>query len=162
MTPCRRRRRRPATEMDWLAHAGLAWLIAAVVLAGAELLVPGVFLVFLAIAAAIVGAVTLLVPALPLAGQLAAFAAWSVVTVLIGRRWYRDYAPEAADPLLNDRIARLIGDTAVVSQPIAHGVGRVRVGDGEWIARGPDAPAGTRVRITGGHGATLTVVPNSD
>jgi membrane protein implicated in regulation of membrane protease activity len=35
----------------------------------------------------------------------------------------------------------------------------VRVGDGEWPARGPDAPAGACVRITGATGATLRVEP---
>ena len=35
----------------------------------------------------------------------------------------------------------------------------VRVADGEWIARGIDAPAGTRVRIIGSEGAILLVEP---
>jgi membrane protein implicated in regulation of membrane protease activity len=35
--------------------------------------------------------------------------------------------------------------------------GRVRVGDGEWSARGGPAAAGERVRITGVEGNCLTV-----
>ena len=32
-------------------------------------------------------------------------------------------------------------------------------GDSEWIARGPDTPAGQRVRISGNDGAILLVEP---
>lgn len=135
------------------------WLVAAVLLGGAELLVPGVFLVFLAVAAAITGAFLLLFPDLPVAAQLLSFAAWSAITVWLGRRWYRDNPVDSADPLLNDRVARLLGETVVVTQAIDGGSGRVRIGDGEWIARGPDTPAGARVRVIGADGTTLRVEP---
>ena len=42
-------------------------------------------------------------------------------------------------------------------EPISGGEGRVRVGDSVWTARGPDAPAGARVRIIRAEGATLWV-----
>ncbi|WP_294319527.1 NfeD family protein [uncultured Sphingomonas sp.] len=141
-----------------MIDSGYAWLLAAVALGVAELAVPGVFLIFIAIAAGITGLLSLLFPALTLSAELAVFGAWSVVTVLIGRRWYADYPIDSDDPLLNDRGARLIGQVVVVVQPIAGGSGRVRVGDSEWIARGPDLPAGTQVRIVGVTGAVLSVV----
>ena len=53
--------------LDWLAEPGALWLFAAAMLAGIELAVPGVFLVFLAVAAAITGVFTLLFPDLDLA-----------------------------------------------------------------------------------------------
>ena len=136
------------------------WLIAALALGLAELLVPGVFLVFVGIAAAITGA-ALLVLDLPLAAQLASFGVWSVVTVLIGRRWYADY-PVAADAHLNDRTARMIGEVVRVEEAIVGGRGRVRVGDGSWPARGADAPAGEAVRITAVDGGTVVVEPVAD
>jgi inner membrane protein len=145
--------------MDWLSSAGVLWLIAGVVLAITELLVPGVYLVFFALAAAITGLIALLFPELSLGGQLIGFAGWSLATVLIGRRWYRDFPVATSDPLLNDRVARLVGETVTVVQPIENGRGRVRVGDSEWLAQGPDQPVGARVRITGGTGGTLTVEP---
>ena len=117
-----------------MSYAGW-WLLAALALGIAELLVPGVFLVFLAIAAAITGA-ALLALDLPLAAQLASFGVWSVVAVLIGRRWYTDY-PVPADAHLNDRASRLIGQIVEVETPLLDGQGRVRVGDGSWPARGP-------------------------
>jgi membrane protein implicated in regulation of membrane protease activity len=141
------------------AHIPLAWLALAVVLGVAELLIPGVFLVFLAIAAAIVAAATLVLPDLPLAAQIGAFGMWSVVTVMIGRRWYRDYPVETSDPLLNDRARRLVGETVIVAEPIVAGRGRVRVGDGEWPAAGPDAPSGARMRIVSVTGGVVMVEP---
>ena len=35
----------------------------------------------------------------------------------------------------------------------------MKLGDSEWIARGPDAAAGERVRISGSEGAVLLVEP---
>ncbi|WP_354299992.1 MULTISPECIES: NfeD family protein [unclassified Sphingomonas] len=125
-----------------------AWLIAALVLGIAELAAPGIFFVFLAIAAAVTGIALLALPELPIAVQLASFAVWSTVTVLIGRRWYRDYPVAGADPMLNDRSARMVGQIVIVETAIVEGRGRVLVGDGSWPARGDDAAAGTRVRIT--------------
>jgi inner membrane protein len=145
--------------VDWLQHPALLWLIGAVVLAIAELAIPGVYLVFLAVAAAVTGLLALLFPDLPLGGQVLGFAAWSAAAVLIGKRWYQDFPVPTADPLLNDRVARLIGEIVTVVEPVSDHGGRVRVGDGEWPARGPDAPAGVRVRIAGANGATLLVEP---
>ena len=132
--------------MGMIGAAG-AWLIAALVLGIAELAAPGIFLVFLAIAAAVTGIALLALPELPIAVQLASFAVWSTVTVLIGRRWYRDYPVAGADPMLNDRSARMVGQIVIVETAIVDGRGRVLVGDGSWPARGDDAAAGTRVRI---------------
>lgn len=140
-----------------MIESGHAWLILAVALGVAELLAPGVFLVFVALAAAITGVLALLFPDLTLAAEVTVFGAWSVVAVVVGRRWYAEYPVDSADPLLNDPAARLIGATVVVTVPITGGVGRVRVGDGEWPARGPDLPIGARVRIIGVQGSTLTV-----
>ena len=144
--------------LDSVGGAGGAWLIAALVMGLAELAIPGVFLVFLAVAAAITGVATLVLPALPVPAQLAWFAVWSVVAVLIGRRWYRDY-PVASDRVLNDRAARMIGQIAVLETAIAGGEGRVRVGDGTWLARGPALPADEHVRITAVEGGVVIVEP---
>jgi membrane protein implicated in regulation of membrane protease activity len=141
-----------------MIDSGYAWLLLAVALGAAELAVPGVFLVFIAIAAGITGLLALLFPALTMSAELAVFGAWSVITVLIGRRWYADYPVDSDDPLLNDRGARLIGQSVTVVEAIVGGSGRVRVGDSEWIARGPDLPAGARVRIVGVSGAVVQVV----
>ncbi len=143
---------------DWIAlmEDHWAWLVFAALLGIGEVLIPGVFLIWIAIAAAITGLAALALPiGLPL--QLLLFAALSIVAVYAGRRWYVDHPVASADPLLNDRAARLIGETVSVVEPISGGEGRVRVGDSVWTARGPDAPAGARVRIIRAEGATLWV-----
>jgi membrane protein implicated in regulation of membrane protease activity len=137
--------------------AGAFWLIAALVLGVTELILPGVFLVFIAIAAAITGVVMLALPDLPPIVQFASFAIWSGVAVVIGRRWYRDYPVTSSDPMLNDRGARLIGEIVTVEQAIVSGAGRVRQADGSWPARGPDAPAGARMRVVAIEAGVLVV-----
>jgi membrane protein implicated in regulation of membrane protease activity len=146
-------------SFDTFAAGPAAWWLAAAVLLGiGEILIPGVFLVFLAIAAAITGIASLALADLPLAGQLVSFAVWSGVAVAIGRRWYRDYPVDSSDPLLNDRIARLIGQDVVVIEAIdGDGIGRVRVGDSVWSARGPAAAVGQRMRVVGGADGVLLV-----
>ncbi len=137
-------------EPHWL------WLIVAVVLGIAELLVPGVFLIWLAAAAALTGLAALIF-GLPLAFQFAVFALLAIASVYFGRRWYANNPVESSDPLLNDRAARLIGEHVVVVGAIENGQGRVRVGDGVWPARGPDAAEGNWVRVTGADGTCLRV-----
>jgi inner membrane protein len=134
-----------------------AWLLAATVLAMAELAVPGAFLIWIAAAAALTGVAAMLL-GLALGPQLLLFCLFSVAAVLAGRRFATSGGP-SADPLLNDRAARLVGETVVVVDAIRDGRGRVKVGDGVWPARGDDADVGARVRITGADGACLRVEP---
>lgn len=134
------------------------WLIAALVLGIAEMVIPGVFLIWLGLAALVTGLLTLLL-GLPMAAQFLVFALAAVASVYAGRRWFQLNPIESSDPLLNERTARLIGRTVVVATAIENGVGRVSVGDTIWNCSGPDAPAGARVRITGGNGSCLLVEP---
>jgi hypothetical protein len=134
------------------------WLLFAAVLALVELVVPGIFSIWIAAAAALTG-VALAIFDIPFVYQLGLFALLAVLAVQAARRWYVRNPVDSADPLLNDRTARLVGQTVTVVGAIEGGEGRVRVGDGVWTARGPDAPEGARVRITGAEGACLTVEP---
>lgn len=132
------------------------WGIIALVLAAAELVVPGVFLIFLAIAAALTAVVELLVP-MGGAFQLLIFSVLSALSVSAGRLWYLARPATSIDPLLNDRGARLIGRAVTVSEAIVHGEGRVKVDDSSWRASGPDAPVGARLTVVEVDGSTLVV-----
>ncbi|HYD36196.1 MAG TPA: NfeD family protein [Allosphingosinicella sp.] len=134
------------------------WLLGAILLGFAELIVPGVFLVWLAVAAAATGLLTLAF-GIEAPFQFATFALLAIASVYSGRRWYVANPMPSADPLLNDRAARLVGRTVKVVQAIDDGEGRVRVGDSVWSCRGPDAPEGARVRIVGADGSCLKVEP---
>jgi membrane protein implicated in regulation of membrane protease activity len=146
--------------MDWLGglEAHWIWLTIGVLLAGLEMLVPGVYLVWLGIAAIITGVLTGLLH-LSLPAQVIDFVFLSLIIAFSARRFLRDSPIVGADPLMNRRVARMLGQTAVVVQAIEHGSGRVHFGDSEWIASGPDVAVGERVRITGSDGATLLVEP---
>jgi inner membrane protein len=136
------------------------WMIIAVLLGAAEILLPGVFLIWIAAAAAITGLVTL-VAGPPVALQFALFAGLALAATWSGRRWYVANPVPSDDPLLNDRAARLVGETVELSTAIVNGRGRARVGDSAWNVRGPDSPAGACMRIIGIEDGALVVRPLS-
>ena len=136
--------------------SGWLWLIGGVLLLIMEIIAPGFFLVFLGAAAIATGLFTVLFD-LGTASQLALFALYAVISVMLGRRFYANRATDSADPLLNDRAGRLVGRVVTVVQQVDDHGGRVRVGDSEWSARGGPAAAGERVRITGIDGNCLKV-----
>lgn len=144
--------------MDWLDGFGAhwVWLTLGLVLAGLEMLLPGVYLIWLAVAAIITGVLTLAFE-LSLPVQVVDFVFLSLIIAFSAKRFLREKPIESADPLLNRRGARLVGETALVVEAIEHGSGRVKLGDSEWIARGPNVAAGERVRVTGSEGAVLLV-----
>lgn len=146
--------------MDWLdtIEPYLLWLALGLLLAAAEMLAPGFFLIWLAGAALITGAVAWFLPiGVPL--QVLLFAVMAIATVFTGKRYLRDNPIAEADPAMNHRGLRMAGQVATVTEAITNGQGRVHHGDSEWIARGTDAPVGTKVRITGADGAELLVEP---
>lgn len=146
--------------MAWVESlsAHWAWLILAAALATAEVLIPGFFLIWFALAAFITGLITLLLP-VPVAVQLVLFALAAVASVYAGRRWFRLNPIETQDPKLNDRGARMVGEIVTVVEAIEAGGGRVKVGDSVWSARGPHADVGTKMRISGSEGSILRVEP---
>ena len=135
---------------------GWLWLIGGVLLLILEVIAPGFFLVFIGAAAMATGLFTVLFN-LGLAPQLALFALYAVIAVLFGRRFYANRAVDSTDPLLNDRAARLIGRSVTVVEAVDAHAGRVRVGDGEWSARGGPAAPGDRVRVASVEGNCLIV-----
>ena len=138
--------------------AGWLWAIGGLILLIAEIIAPGFFLVFLGVAAIATGLFTLLFD-LGLGPQLALFVVYTALAVMIGKRWYGE--PDADDQLikLNEPARRLVGKTVTVVEAVDDHGGRVRVGDGEWSARGGPAAAGERVKVTGVDGNCLTVEP---
>lgn len=135
---------------------GWWWLLGGLLLLMAELVAPGVFLLFIGAAAMVTGAFVLLFD-LGIVPALILFAIYTALSVAVGRKVYGNRNVDSPDPLLNDRSARLIGrSVAVVTAVDEHG-GRVRVGDSEWSARGGPASPGDMVRIIGVEGNCLRV-----
>ena len=143
---------------DWLANLEphWAWLALGVMLAAAEIVAPGFFLIWLGIAAIVTGLIAWVVPlSIPL--QLGIFAVLSFVALYGARRWLKANPITTTDPFLNQRASRLIGDVLTVTQAIEDGRGRAKVGDGEWPVRGPDVAEGTKVRVVSADGGVLVV-----
>lgn len=144
--------------MDWLPNLDphWSWLALGLVLAVAEIAVPGVFLIWLAGAAILTGLVTWVVP-IGLPVQIVVFAVLAVASVFLGKRYLGRNPIHEADPGMNDRGARLLGEVVTITRAIDGGTGRARHGDTEWLVRGPDAEPGTRMRIVSHDGAVLVV-----
>lgn len=147
------------TAAEIAANSHWWWLIAGLVLLSAEMLIPGVYLVWIGLAALMTG---LLAFVLPIPAELASFAALSVGATYLGRGWYRNRPVISSDPLLNDRSAQLIGQIVTVVEAIDGGRGRVKVGDGIWSARGAPATMGEQVRVIGYEGQLLIVGPANE
>lgn len=144
--------------LDWFASfGGWAWIVLGLLLVGSEMLVPGIFLLWLGLAALITGAV---VGATGMAwqGALLVFAALAVASVLAGRMITRRKGeePDAAQGL-NDRGRQLIGKVFRLEATMTGGEGRIRVGDSSWRVTGPELLAGAEIRVVRVEGATLVV-----
>jgi inner membrane protein len=127
-----------------------SWWILGLVLLGAEILIPGIFLIWIGLAAIVVGAISFLLWDSAIWGwqvQLLVFAALSLISALIGRRIMAGRDDDTDQPMLNRRMEQMVGRTAMLEEPITEGQGRIRLGDTLWVVRGPELPAGTRVRI---------------
>ena len=132
------------------------WWIVAAALGIVEAMAPGAVAIWFAAAAAVIGALLLIIP-IPWQLQLVLFAALSVGALASWRYWKQSH-PETSDlPRLNQRAAQYIGETFVLSEAIVQGYGKARVGDGAWKVRGPDLPAGTKVKVLAAEGALLIV-----
>jgi membrane protein implicated in regulation of membrane protease activity len=112
--------------------AWLLWLIAAGLFAAGEM--ASLDLVLLMFAGGALGGMGVALIGLDVPFQLAAFlivsAALLVVVRPVAKRHLVDRTPEQIDG-----VAVLVGRTAVVSQRVDNGTGRIRLGSDEWSAR---------------------------
>jgi len=133
------------------------WLIFGFILMALELMAPGVFLFWLGLAALLVGLLSFVVnPSWQ--AQLLMFAVFSVAAVPLWRRFaLKSGAASVSNPFLNKRTDALVGREFTLEKPIVDGSGTVRIDDTIWRVAGPDAPAGSRVRVVHADGASLTV-----
>jgi membrane protein implicated in regulation of membrane protease activity len=138
--------------------AAVLWLVAGLVLLGAEVLTGTFVLLMLGGGALVAAAASLL--GLGLVGSAAVFAVASVL-LLAGRSPLRRHM-ERSVPHTPSRAESLVGGTAtVVARVDGHG-GRIRIGDDEWSARSFDGTqvieAGERVTVVRISGATALVL----
>ena len=133
------------------------WLIFGFVLMALELLAPGIFLFWLGLAALLVGLLSFVInPSWQT--QLLLFAIFAVAAVPAWRHFARSAGSRSvSNPFLNRRTEALVGREFTLEKPIVDGTGTVRIDDTIWRVAGPDAPAGSRVKVVQADGASLTV-----
>lgn len=132
------------------------WLILGLVLIGVEVLAPGVFMLWLGLAALLVGLLSFVID-MHWQMQVLLFAIFAAAAVPIWRSLARRGKGETSNPFLNRRNNALVGRVFTLEKPIQDGSGTVRIDDTIWRVNGPDAPAGSRIRVVKADGATLTV-----
>jgi len=127
-----------------------SWMVLGLVLLTLEIVVPGIFLLWIGIAALLTGALSL---------QLWDWASWtwqiqivvflmlSLISAYLGKRIAGSRDAASDQPLLNRRGEQLVGRTATLNEPIREGRGRIQLGDTLWRVSGPDLPAGARVKV---------------
>ena len=131
------------------------WWIIAVVLIILEVPAPGTFFLWMGVSAGIVGVALLLFSELTWELQLTLFAALSIVTILLSRRYLQKNKGDHSK--LSQRGKRYIGTTVTVAEAITNGIGKVQIEDTLWRARGADTVIGQRVKIVAIEGATFEI-----
>lgn len=133
------------------------WWIVAGALLLLELMTPGVFAMWLALAAASVGITDYFVD-LSWQLELLAFAGFSLVYVYLARPWYSKGTLQNSDqPNLNQRIYAFVGKSFVLDEPIINGQGKLDIEGTRWDVLGPNLAKGATVRVTAVEGMKLRV-----
>lgn len=146
-----------SANQDWI------WLAIGVVLLIGELLIPGIFLLWIGLAGLATGFIVTIMSDLSFEVQGMLFAILSIVSVFVGRHIMMrtpDTSEEA--PNLNKKGDAMVGNHYVLASAIVNGEGRVSVGDTVWSATGEDMPEGTRVIVTEVMGTKLHVSKVND
>jgi membrane protein implicated in regulation of membrane protease activity len=133
------------------------WWIVAGLLLLFELMTPGVFAMWLALAAASVGIAGYFID-LNWQLELLVFAGFSLLYVYLARPWYsRNKLQNSDQPNLNQRIYSFVGKSYVLHEPIIDGEGKLDIEGTRWDVLGPDLARGKAVRVTAVEGMKLRV-----
>ena len=133
------------------------WWILGIILIALEIFAPGTFFMWMGISAGVVGVVLLIAPDLGWEYQFMIFAIFSVVSIVLWRR-YAKKSTEASDhPTLNRRGEQYVGRTFTLEEPIVNGMGKIRVDDSTWKISGTDCKTGSKVKVTDIDGTILKV-----
>jgi inner membrane protein len=138
------------------------WVALGLVLLALEIVVPGIFMLWFGLAAIVIGTITIMlgdVSFWPWEAQVIFFLGLAIVLAYYGKR-LSDRGNETDQPLLNQRGAQMLGRTALLTEAITEGFGRIQLDGVIWRVSGPDLPTGSRVKVTSHtDGGTLAVEP---
>ncbi|MDF1721346.1 MAG: NfeD family protein [Minwuia sp.] len=138
-------------------HGHWTWASIGLVLIVVEVAAPGAFFLWVGIAAGVTGLLVAVIPDFGWQVQLAVFAVLSVVSTILGRRYFRWRPIRTTHTGLNRRGTNLVGREYVLQQAIVNGGSRLQTGGTTWQIEGPDLAAGESVRVTAINGTCLVV-----
>lgn len=137
------------------------WMLLGFVLLALEIMVPGIFLLWIGIAAILTGALSLQLwdwGVWTWHIQVLVFLALALVAAYLGNKFAGSKQAKSDQPLLNRRSEQLLGRTATLAEPISDGRGRIQLGDTLWRVSGPDLPVGTRVKVVAVSSSELELI----
>lgn len=137
-----------------------SWWVIGLLFLGVEILLPGIFFLWIGIAAMIVGAISFALwdsAIWPWQLQITVFAALSIISGYMGKRYFGDQQKESEEPLLNQMAEGLIGRVATLEEPLENGRGRIKLGDTYWAIEGPDLKSGEKIKVVSATSNRLNV-----
>lgn len=134
------------------------WLIGGFVLLIAEVIVPGVFLLWWGLAGIVVAGLVKFLPNLSYSAQITTYAILAIVLSVIW--WKYQHNRDSADAQhnsLNQRDHAMIGTLGTVQEIGENGIGRGAFGDTTWRIQGKNLAVGDVVKVVAVQGITLLV-----
>ncbi len=139
---------------DW------TWFILAAVLMLVELVLPGLFMIWIAAAAFVMGVFMLLLPVtLSWQIQWLIFALLCAAVIFLSRRFLDNDNDKTHNHSLNKRGQRLVGTILTVDTVSSADRGKARIGDSFWTISGNDLVKGAEMQVVDIEGNVLVVEP---
>lgn len=143
--------------MEHITMTFWGWWIVALFLLGVELLMPGFFFLWIAIAGFVTGCMLLFIPIVSLNIQLMAFAVLSVISIMLWRLYSPKHPLHSDRPLLNKRGEQYVGRVFNLIEPIQNGQGKIKVDDTLWKVYGEDCGVNSKVKVIAIKGTVFEV-----
>jgi membrane protein implicated in regulation of membrane protease activity len=146
--------------ITWMnANADWLWLSVGVGLLIGEMLIPGIYMLWIGLASLATGALVWLIPGFEFELQGMAFTSISILLVFLAHRYFYTNTDMQKDNGENRHGQNHVGKTYIVVNAIENGRGHIKVGDTRWLAEGNDAPVGAKVLVEAIEGTVMKVVP---
>jgi len=134
------------------------WWMLAIILLVLEIMLPGTFFLWIAVAASLVGLLLIVIPTLSLEWQLLVFSAISIISVILSRVFLSHSDTPLEEVELNQqRGSEYIGRIFTLQDPIVNGLGKIQTADSSWRIEGENCLAGEQVKVVGVNGTRLQV-----